>query len=359
MNILNLIRPEILNLEPYQAKNRSAYKILLDGNESPYPPSSKIKDLIKTRLDSLDLNRYPDPEAKILKEDLAKYYGVETSNIILGNGSDELILYLILAFCNNSDSIICPSPTFAMYKILAQTAGTQYIEIPLDQDFDLECNLLIDTIEEKKSKLLFLASPNNPTGNTFSSSMILDLLNQKNCIVVLDEAYGYFCKKSFLKKLDKYDNLIILKTFSKIGLAGLRFGVLICNEHLIKEISKVRLPFNVNSFSQMVTSIILENTLELEKDINIIIKERDFLFSNLNSIKGVTPYPTEANFILFKSNIDVDIVYNELVNKGILVRNFKHPRLKNSLRVTVGLPEENKKFIEGLTDIFNEIKISA
>ncbi len=335
-----LVRKNIRTLQPYQANDiRCAVK--LDANESPYPFSAS-KGVIE-KIAAETLNRYPDPEAKGLKRAIARKIGTDTDAILLGNGSDELIYYLIITF---GGPVLYPVPTFSMYGIIAQALGERHIGIPLDRDYDLNVDKMAASIKEYRPKLIFLSSPNNPTGNCFSSDRILKIVDMAKGIVVLDEAYQPFSsRKGFLPMMKDYNQLVILRTLSKIGLASLRVGYLVADSALIREVDKVRLPFNLNALPQAVAEAALLGS-SLSGPVKAIISERERLYEALLNIPGARPYPSEANFIFFKVH-DADVVYQKLLRQGVLIRNM-NTAVKGALRVTVGTPEENVLFIEAL-----------
>lgn len=338
MNIKRLVKKEVSALSPYNAMEIPC-KIKLDANESPYGFSSALRTAR-----AVNTNRYPDPEAKKLKQIIAKDFGIKQENILQGNGSDELIYYLTATF---GGPVLYPVPTFSMYGIISQALGEKKIAIPLDKEFDIDMDKILPAIKKEKPKIIFLSSPNNPTGNCFSSDRILKIIEASKGIVVVDEAYQPFSgKKGFLPLLKDYKNLVIMKTLSKIGLAGLRLGFLIADAEIIEEVNKVRLPFNVNSLSQAIAVEALKNNKQLNSSIKKIISERERLFNEMKTIKGITLFPTEANFILFQVK-NPDGTYNALLKKSILVRNLNDV-VKGCLRVTVGTPEENMAFLKAL-----------
>ena len=341
MNIKKLVKKEVSLLKAYNAKEVPC-RIKLDANESPYGFNANLESVTQCRT-----NRYPDPEAKILRGLIAKDIGLKPWNILQGNGSDELIYYIVTTF---GGPVLYPVPTFSMYGIISQALGEKNIAIPLDREFDLDMEKIFCAIRKIKPKLIFLSSPNNPTGNCFSADRILKIVETFKGIVIVDEAYQPFSsEKGFLPLLGDYKNLVIMRTLSKIGLAALRVGFLIADTEVIEEVNKVRLPFNVNSLSQSVAVTALNNKKQLKYFIKSIISERVRLFKEMGKINGIKPFPSEANFILFKVR-DPDFVYKILFNKGILVRNTKDI-VKNSLRVTVGTPDENNAFLEALMDL--------
>lgn len=342
MNIRKFVRPNVYSLTAYSAKDIPC-KVKLDANESPYGFTDVFK-IVK----SLKTNRYPDPEARCLRELIARELRVKSENILQGNGSDELIYQLITTF---GGPVLYPVPTFSMYGIISQALGGKRIAIPLNDEFDLDSQNILLRIRREKPRLIFLSTPNNPTGNCFSSEKILKIIeaSSSTSLVVVDEAYQPFAsERGFISFLNDYENLIIMRTLSKIGLAGLRVGFLIAREEIINEVNKVRLPFNLNSFSQAIAAEIIKKKTLLKGYIKSIISERGKLFKELSKIKGIRPYPSEANFILFRVN-DPDAVYKNLLRRGVLVRNMKGI-IDGCLRVTVGTPQENRLFIKALKD---------
>ncbi len=339
MDIKKMVGENIASLKAYQAKEIPC-RVKLDANESPYgfPEAFRILEGVKT-------NRYPDPEATELKKLTAKEFGVRPENILQGNGSDELIYYLITTF---GGPVMYPTPTFSMYGIISQALNEKKVEVPLDGEFDLAVQPMLSAIRNEKPKLILLSSPNNPTGNCFSSDRLLKIIESAmKSIVVVDEAYQPFASaRGFIPMLRDYKNLVIMRTLSKIGLAALRVGFIIGSEEIINEVNKVRLPFNLNALSQTVAVNALQKKGLMKRYVKSIVSERKKLFKELADIKGIVAYPSEANFILFKAQ-DVDGVYQSLLKKGVLVRNMKGA-VGGCLRVTVGTPEENMIFIGAL-----------
>ncbi len=336
-----LVRPSVCGLRAYSAKEIPC-KVKLDANESPYAyDSRKIAKLAA----AIRTNRYPDPESRELRKAAGKRFGVSSENILQGNGSDELIYYLIAAF---SGPVLFPVPTFSMYGIISRALGETDIAVPLDGEFDIDLERTLRVVKKEKPKLIFLSSPNNPTGNCFSSERILKIIETSKGIIVVDEAYQPFSsEKGFLPLLKDYPNLVIMRTLSKIGLAALRVGFLIADPQIIREVNKVRLPFNVNSFSQAIATAALKDR-GLDSAIRNIVSERNRLFLAMAKIDGIKPYPSEANFVLFEVK-DPVATYNALLKKGVLVRNLADS-MKGCLRVTVGTPEENTVFLKALKE---------
>jgi histidinol-phosphate aminotransferase len=337
MDIKKLVKPNVRSLRAYQAEEIPC-KVKLDANESPYG---------FTVLRSVKTNKYPDPEAKLLRKLIAKELKVKAENILHGNGSDELIYYLITAF---GGPVLYPVPTFSMYGIISLALGEKKIEISLDKRFDIDLDRTLIRTKKDKPKLIFLSSPNNPSGNCFSSDRILTIIKQSKGIVVVDEAYQPFSdKKSFLPLLKKYKNLIVLRTLSKIGLAGLRAGFMIADKEIINEVNKVRLPFNLNSLSQKIAVNALKNQKQMQEFRNKIKTEREKIFQGLKKLNRIEPYPSDANFILFKIE-NANRIYKNLLKRGILVRNMKGI-VNDCLRVTVGTPKENATFLKALKQL--------
>ena len=341
-NYSGLIRPGVRALKAYEAKEVPC-KVKLDANESPYsplPPEQALsnKDIL------CSLNRYPDPEAKALKQALARSLKVTEKNILLGNGSDELIYYLITTI---SGSVLFPVPTFVMYGVIAQALGEKAIAVPLDDTFDLDIEQMLSVVKKEKPGLVFLSSPNNPTGNCFSTDRIMKIIEVSKGIVVVDEAYQPFSsRRGFLPLLRDYKNLVILRTMSKIGFASLRVGYMIANEELIHQVNKVRLPYNLNSISQSIALQGIKNKMLVKARIKAITDERRRLFDRLASLPGISPYPSEANFILFKT-ANAAKIFQGLLKRGVLVKNMDKV-ISNTIRVTVGSPSENNLFIGSL-----------
>ena len=348
-NITALVRPNIRTLRAYEAKEIPS-KAKLDANESPYPLADCLSHKFVIPLGRVMTNRYPDPEAKELKKVVGTYFGVPSGNLLQGNGSDELISSLITTF---GGPVLYPVPTFSMYGIISQALGQKGIAVPLDRSFDIDLERVLKAMHNLNPKLIFLSSPNNPTGNCFSSGKTLKIIEKSKGIVVVDEAYQPFSsQKGFLPFLKDYQNLVIMRTLSKIGLAALRLGFLIAHTEIIREVNKVRLPFNVNSISQALAIAALKDRRRLRSSIKTIIRERERLQEEMGKIRGVTTFPSEANFILFKVK-DPDSVCSSLLKKGVLVRNI-HSGIKGCLRVTAGTPEENTLFLKALKSASTE-----
>ena len=341
-NINNLIRENIKSLKPY-ASARDEYKdattdemVFLDANENPFENG---------------VNRYPDPQQNSVKELLSEIKGVSTKNILLGNGSDEVLDLIFRAFCEpNKDEIIILPPTYGMYKVLANINAINVKEIQLTDNFQPKTQTIL-LAANQLSKILFLCSPNNPTGNSFSKIEIVKLLKQFKGIVVIDEAYIDFSEEeSWLIKLEEFPNLIITQTLSKAyGLAGIRLGVCYASKEVIKVLNSIKPPYNVNELTQQKAFERLKKNDVVQNEIQQIKSQKELLIEELNLISFIQiVYPSDANFLLIKVD-NVKERYQQLINQGIVVRNRgNQPLCKNCLRISIGTAKENKKLIEAL-----------
>jgi histidinol-phosphate aminotransferase len=329
-------RRTIASLKPYDPELLVNYRYKLDANESGYDVPVSVKKKVLSRINSVSFNRYPDPGAEALKKALAKKNGVKPANIMLGNGSDEIIHYLIQAFTDPGDKVVAPDPTFGMYKILALANGARPMAVPLDDRFDLDEAGIIKA--SKGAKFIFIAYPNNPTGNCFSQDRIKRIILKARCFVVLDEAYFEFSKKSFLPMLKARKNLIILRTFSKAySMAGLRLGYLMADEKVVGILNKVRLPYNVNALSQACAGAMLEH--DIQKIVDKILLEREIMYDLLKASYPIVR--SDANFLLIKVR-DGKKAKKLFEKNGISIRMFGDGRLADFLRLTIGTPAENR-----------------
>jgi len=347
--IADFVRPDLAGFEPYVAKE-PPHKIRMNANENPFDMPYQIRELIKEEISRHQFNRYPDPAAMELRARLAVELRVDANQLAIGNGSDELINYIIAAFGGGGARVIFPTPTFSMYEILAALWGAEAKAVPLSESFDISSDAILAEADADGRNIVFISFPNNPTGNCFSTQAILDVIEYSNAIVVVDEAYYEFSGKTFLPLLGDHQNLILLRTFSKaFGLAGLRVGYMIARSDIIDEIMKVKLVYNINSLSQRIALILLEHKSEMSVYIDKILQERERLARHLSEMDGITPFQSDANFILFRAEPNAEIIFSGLLQKGILIRNLNEPGLlRNCLRVTMGKPEENDAFISAL-----------
>ena len=342
-NIDNLIRENIKNLKPYSSA-RNEYtgeaSVFLDANENAY--GSPLDE---------NFNRYPDPLQWQLKQELSKIKGVPPQNIFIGNGSDEVIDIAFRIFCEpgKDNVVICP-PTYGMYKVCANINDVQIREVQLTEDFQLDVEEILSAINEN-TKLLFICSPNNPTGNNIHRIDIELLLNNFRGMVIIDEAYINFSRqKPFLQELTEYENLIVMQTLSKAwGLAALRLGLGFASEKVIDLFNKVKPPYNINQASQQLGLKALLNIEEVNANIKNTVGQRKLIQQQLEQFRFIQKiYPSDSNFILIKVN-DADKLYQYLLAHEIIVRNrSKEPLCENCIRITIGTPEENKTLINSL-----------
>lgn len=342
IDINSLARKNILAMKPYSSA-RDEYKgdaeVFLDANENPYPSP---------------YNRYPDPLQWRVKEKLAALKGVDPKQIFLGNGSDEAIDLLIRAFCEPyQDSILITDPTYGMYSVCAEVNGVNVQQVLLTPDFDLDLDAFPKTFDAT-TKILFLCSPNNPTGNLLGRDKILEVLKRFYGLVVIDEAYIDFAdSKSFVNELEKFPHLVVLQTFSKAwGLAGLRLGMCFASEEIIHILNKIKYPYNVNIRTQDLALDAIENVYKKDIWVDEILTQRDKLVKALKSLKIVDKvFPSDANFVLVRVK-DAPNTYQYLMDNKIIVRDRSRVALcYNCLRITVGTPEENDKLVNALKDL--------
>jgi histidinol-phosphate aminotransferase len=344
-DLTKLVRENVKTMKPYSSARDEfkdfdvAQMIFLDANENPYQSG---------------VNRYPDPQQNSVKAVLAKQRSLQPNQILLGNGSDEVLDLLFRAFCEpNLDNVITLPPTYGMYGVLANINAVANREVLLSTDFEPEIDAILGAVDDN-TKMIFLCSPNNPTGNTFSDESVVTLLQNFKGLVVIDEAYIDFSKKqSWLNELDEYPNLIITQTLSKAyGLAGIRLGICYASSAIIGVLNKIKPPYNVNELTQQRALERLADKEKIQLEIDSIVIQREDLLKVLHEIKFVSKiYPTEANFVLIKVD-DANRRYDELIAKGIVIRNrTTQPLCENCLRLTVGTAEENKKLMNALKEI--------
>jgi len=351
-----LLRQEVLDLHAYHVPDSSGY-IKLDAMENPYLVPPALRGEIAGAVATAAINRYPDPDAASLKEKIRTAIGLPNGmELLLGNGSDELIQLLILALNKPGATLLSVEPSFVMYKMIATFTGMRYVGVPLvtnsgAADFSLDLPALLAAIKRERPALIFLAYPNNPTGNLFSAEAVAQIIAASPGLVVLDEAYYAFASDSFIPHLASYPNLLVMRTFSKLGMAGLRLGFLAGNAAWLRELEKLRLPYNVGVLTQLVAEKLLAHHEVLLQQAEQIKRDRAKLYQQLSEIPGVQVYPSEANFLLFRVAKATGI-FNGLKQRGVLIKNLNgaHPMLKDCLRVTVGTPDENMSFIGALQE---------
>lgn len=340
IKIENIVRPNILDLQPYSsARDEFTGKegIFLDANENPYG----------------ELNRYPDPYQAALKEKLSELKRVNSNNIFVGNGSDEVIDLTFRIFCSPGfDKALTFSPTYGMYDVSAAINNVELLKLPLNEEFQIDLEKLAPYFNDNSIKLMFICSPNNPTGNLMNTKDIEFILNNFNGIVILDEAYIDFAEAdSLISLINQYNNLIVSQTFSKAwGLAAARVGLAYANPEIISLYNKVKPPYNVSELNQKAALNVLENIEVYQQNLVTILNEKEQLKQDLQQFDLVKKiYPTDANFLLIEVR-NADAVYTTLVNQQIITRN-RNKQVENCIRISVGTPEENNKLITALKNI--------
>ncbi len=346
-----LIRPEILALSAYHVPDSSGF-IKLDAMENPYFLPQSLRDEIAATVANAPINLYPDPNPAALKQKIAALLDLpEGMAVLLGNGSDELIQLLAMAVNKPGATLLSVEPSFVMYRMIATFIGMRYVGVPLTLDYSLDLAATLAAIEREQPALVFLAYPNNPTGNLFPADAVRQIIEAAPGLVVVDEAYYAFASDSFIPHLAEFPNLLVMRTFSKLGMAGLRLGFLAGSSEWLNQLEKLRLPYNVGVLPQLVAEKLLDHHDVLLQQATQIKLDRAVLHQSLSEIAGVTVYPSEANFLLFKVARATE-VFNGLKQRGVLIKNLNggHPMLTDCLRVTVGTPEQNQAFIVALQE---------
>jgi len=349
----NLARTDLKTLLPYQSPPHTC-SVRLADNENPYDFPDEVREKIFTAAMNAEFNRYPDTNAEILREKLETYTGVSKENIMMGNGSDELILALMMAFGIGA-AFVVTTPTFTMYSLHGQGVGAREVRSPRLEDFSIDVPGIIQAAADPEVKLVIICNPNSPTGNATPTDVLERILSNCNAVVVVDEAYFEFGGVSAVSLLQQHPNLVILRTFSKaLSLAGLRVGYLLTSSIVMDELMKVKPPYNVNSFSQLAAITVLDNLPLFQTRVKAILVQRERLFTGLAAIPGVEVFPTVANFIMFRTKLPASQVYDDLIRRGVMIRILDSPPLEGNLRVTVGTEKENAFFLAALRDILSE-----
>ena len=346
-----IIRDEICALSGYHVADASGM-VKLDAMENPYRLPQEVRVRLGDIVAQADINRYPDAGSGRLKAALRERLGVpEGAELLLGNGSDEIIQMLTLAIARPGATVMSVDPTFVMFRLIAAFCGVRYVGIPLAADFALDAQRMVAAIEEHRPALVFIAYPNNPTGNLFDEAAIDRVVDAAPGVVVIDEAYHAFAGRSYMNRLAGGSNLLVMRTLSKSGLAGVRLGLLAGPGEWLRHIDKVRLPYNVSVLTQLVAEEALQHHSLLDGQAAAIKAERTRVYRELERTPGTQPFPSDANFILFRTGA-AERTFNGLRQRGVLVKNLhgSHPVLAECLRVTVGTPEENDRFLAALRD---------
>ena len=350
--LTNLLKPAVLNTRAYHIANADGM-IKLDAMENPFTWPEAVKKEWRNTLASIDANRYPDPPSARMEKILRNALDIpESSGVLFGNGSDEVIQILLLSLRPDAGPVLVPEPTFIMYRFIAAYTGLPFQGVPLGPDFQLEREAMLAAIRRHNPGIIFLACPNNPSGNTFDPAAVEAIIEAAPGLVVIDEAYHVFSGNNMAGLLDKYDHLLIMRTLSKLGLAGLRLGLLFGAPRWIAQFEKIRLPYNISTLNQAAITFIAGHMNILEQQARTLTTQRDALFSEMNKLEQVHVWPSKANFLLFRTGA-AESVYQALQQKGILIKllDGAHPQLKNCLRVTIGTPEENTLFLQSLREI--------
>jgi histidinol-phosphate aminotransferase len=343
-----LVRPEVLAMSAYPVAD-AAGMVKLDAMENPYPLPEALRRQLAEVLSRVALNRYPEPNPRKLRELIRRKMRVPAEmEILLGNGSDDLIQILALALARPGATMMYPSPTFVMYSMNAAFSRLRAVPVALREDFSFDADAFIARMREEQPALVFLAYPNNPTGVLYPEADVVRVIETAPGVVVVDEAYHVFAGKTFMAALARYPNLLVLRTVSKLGLAGIRLGYLAGRPEWIAELNKVRQVYNVNVLTEAAATFMLEHLEVLEAQAAEIRAERAKLQAGLSALRGLTVFPSAANFFLVRVP-DAPGTYEALVRQGVLVRNL-HPGLVNCLRVTVGTPDENRILLNALKE---------
>ncbi|MFM7295591.1 MAG: histidinol-phosphate transaminase [Burkholderiales bacterium] len=352
-----VFRSEITALAACHVQDAAGY-IKLDAMENPFPLPDGLREGLATHLSKAAVNRYPDPAAVALTKALRNAMGIPKElDILLGNGSDEIIQMLTMACAKPGAKLLSVEPAFVMFKMIATFCGVTYIGVPLRAaDLRLDVDAMLAAIAEHHPALTFLAYPNNPAGNLFDREDIRKIIRASPGLVVIDEAYFAFSAQSFLDEISQFPNVVLMRTVSKLGLAGVRLGLLIGRRGWLAEVDKVRLPYNINCLTQAAAAFLLENIAEFTVQTKVLIAERATMIANLGRLfarfPGTMCFPSEANFVLIRVP-NATAVFAALKARKILVKNTSqsHTLMRDTLRITIGSPAENAAFLTALTSI--------
>ncbi|TET25208.1 MAG: histidinol-phosphate transaminase [Candidatus Bathyarchaeum sp.] len=363
MKIKKLVQKEVIDLSCYEVKTilerKTDEKIVkMNLNENFAIPSEAVEKLLLDACRSIDVRAYPPPRGSLAVKAISDFLGFSESEVAVANGADEIMDLLMKVFVRRGSKVMVVEPTFPMYTFFAELYGGKKVTVMLKKDFSLNVDAILKKAD-KDTRLLFVCSPNNPTGNQFRESDIKRLLEEFKGVVVVDEAYADFATGSVINWIRDYDNLAVLRSFSKaFGLAGLRLGYLVSSKHVVKYVQRVVGPFNVNSVTQQAIVLALQNWSYFKEKINLVVNEREWLMKNLQQIDGVSSYPSDANFILFKvtkTNLTSAVVTERMENRNVLVKDRGHlPLLENCIRVTVGTRNMNETFVSALKEALEE-----
>lgn len=344
-------RSDLADLEPYRAPQLEA-AVKLNTNESPYPPPDEFTRELQERIGGLSLNRYPVRDFSEVREGLAAHLGTLTDRVWLANGSNEIILQLLLGFGGAERKVMTFEPTYGMHGQITKISGTRHLRARRNPDFTMHPEASIEAIQLHQPDVVFLCSPNNPTGNAHTAEEVKAVCAATPALVVLDEAYAEFSAHNHLRLIEELENLVITRSFSKSWrLAGARIGYLVGQPRIIEQIQKVRLPYHLSTLSQAVVLTALNHVDAMLGPIETIKHEREKVYRELSTTRGITAFPSEANFIMFRTTTrPAAEVWRALLDGGILVRDFSElPGCESCLRVSIGTPVENERFLERLS----------
>ncbi|MGH2721607.1 MAG: histidinol-phosphate transaminase [Actinomycetota bacterium] len=346
-------RSDLADLAPYKAPQMSA-PVKLNTNESPFPPPEAFVNDLAQRVARIPFHRYPDRDFTELREGLARHLGVLTDRVWLANGSNEILLQLLLS-CGGADrKAMTFEPTYTMHSHIVRVSGTRLLRARRNPDFTMHLDATLEAIGRQQPEVVFLCSPNNPTGTTNSAEEIAAICEAAPGLVILDEAYGEFAGEQVYRMIEDHEQLAVVRTFSKAWrMAGARLGYLVAQPWVQEQILKVRLPYHLSALTQAAGLAALANAREITAHVQTIIHERGRLLEELSTTRGVTAFPSRANFVLFRcESKPAGDVWNALLDKGVLIRDFSDtPGCDNCLRVSVGTPEQNERFLETLSTV--------
>ena len=343
--------PWLQGVEPYDPKYLPA-EVMISANENPLDVPAGVRRKIEHALRRVPFNRYPDPMANGVRDAIAQANGLDREQVLMGNGGDELLFDLALAWGGPGRTFLNMPPTFSVYGYNAMLTNTKVVEVPRRVDFSVDEDAVCERLAQGDIDFTIATSPNNPTGNLVSPEFAERMLQASDALVVIDEAYFEFSRFTVRPLLERYENLVILRTFSKaFSLAGVRVGYVLGSAKIIDELTKVRQPYSVDAVSQAIARVVYENRAAFEPGIDAIIEERGRLFDALQQLDGVQPFPSASNYILFRIDDAAD-VWQKLYDAGVLVRDFSSSKyLENCLRVSIGTPAENDRFLAALAAV--------
>jgi histidinol-phosphate aminotransferase len=359
MSLLDTFRPDVRALHAYHVQDAAGF-IKLDAMENPFALPPELQGELGRRLGAVALNRYPGPRINDLHAALRRHAQVpEGYGLVLGNGSDEVISLLSLACATPGATVLAPLPGFVMYEMSATLQGLRFVGVPLTPDFELDVSAMLAAIREHRPAITYIAYPNNPTANLWDAAAIEQIVQAVAAngqgLVVIDEAYQPFASQSYLDRLQKHPHVLLMRTLSKFGLAGIRLGYMLGRADLIEQVDKVRPPYNISVLNTEAALFALEHEAEFTRQAEVIKAERERLQGFLATLPGVKAYPSQANMILVRVN-DAASTFAALKQRGILIKNVSglHRLLANCIRLTVGLPSENDALMAALADLLRE-----